>query len=82
MANQCPKVLQLDLPSVRLEPVANNAKDNAAEEAVVEDVLPALLLGLLAGLDAPKPAGRRVVVVAVRVAAAACGCRGDLTLLY
>jgi hypothetical protein len=70
-----------DLPGVRLEPVANNAESNRAEEAVEEDVLPALLLRLLAGLDAEQPAGWRVVVVAVCVAAPARGRGGDLSLL-
>lgn len=71
-----------DLPGVRLEPVSNNAESDGAEEAVVPDVLPALLLSLLARLDAKKPSGRSVVVVAVRVAAPACGRGGDLALLY
>lgn len=70
-----------NLPGIRLEPVANNAKSNGAEEAVVEDVLPALLLSLLAGLHAKEPSGRRVVGVAVCVAALARGRARDLALL-
>lgn len=70
-----------DVPGVRLEPVANNAKSNRAEETVVEDVLPALLLSLLARLDAEKPASGRVVGVAVCVAAPARGRGRDLALL-
>jgi len=82
VAAALPRQLQENLPGVRLEPVANNAKSNRAEEAVEEDVLPALLLRLLAGLDAKEPAGWGIVVVAVCVAAPARGSGGDLSLLY
>jgi hypothetical protein len=51
---------------VRLEAVGNGAEDQAAAETIEEGVLPALLLVLLAGLDAEQPAGRRVVLGAVR----------------
>lgn len=70
-----------NLPGVRLEPVANNAESNGAKEAVVENVLPALLLSLLTRLDAKEPSGRRVVWVAVCVAALARGRGRDLALL-
>jgi hypothetical protein len=70
-----------NIPSIRLEPVANNAKSHGAKEAVVEDILPALLLSLLAGLHAKEPSGRRVVRVPVCVAALARGSGRDLALL-
>lgn len=81
-AHTCSRAMALlNLPGVRLEPVANNAESDGAEEAVVEDVLPALLLGLLTRLHAEEPSGRRVVGVTVCVAAFARGREGELSLL-
>lgn len=51
---------------IGLEAVSDTGDQEATAEAVEEDVLPTLLLVLLSGLDAEQPAGRRVVLGAVR----------------